>query len=120
MADFECIRLDDVHGVSVIRFMDEKVVDPARIERMGSELLSLANGDKPGKLLVNFENVHFFSSAAINKLIVLEKRVRAHGGKLQLCNLRPEVRDLFSFTNLDSLFNIADKQQDAIESLNGE
>jgi len=38
---------------------------------------------------------------------------------LRLSNLRPEVRDLFSYTNLDSLFQIKDNQLDAIESLEG-
>ena len=116
MSDFECIELDDVKDVSVIKFTDEKVVDPARIEKMGSELLSLAGHDDRQKLLINFENVRFFSSAAINKLIVLEKRMRAQGGKLQLSDLRPEVKDLFSFTNLDGLFSIADRQAAASDS----
>ena len=120
MSDFECIELDDVDDVSVIKFMDEKVVDPARIEKMGSELLSLASDDDRQKLLINFENVHFFSSAAINKLIVLEKRIRSQGGKLRLSNLRPEVKDLFSFTNLDGLFSIIDRQSEAIDSFEGE
>ena len=68
------------------------------------------------KLLINFENVSFFSSAAINKLIVLEKRMRARGGAIRLSNLRPEVRDLFSYTNLDSMFQIKDEQSEAIDS----
>lgn len=115
MSDFECIDLQDVDDVSVVKLKDEKVVDPARIEAMGSELLSLATSDDHEKILINFENVTFFSSAAINKLIVLEKRVRAQGGGLKLSNLRPEVRDLFSFTNLDALFSIVDRQDDAIK-----
>lgn len=116
MSDFECIELEDVDGVSVVKFRDERVVDPSRIEQMGSELLSLS-ADKRRKLLINFSNVSFFSSAAINKLIVLEKRVRADGGTLKLSNLRPEVRDLFTFTNLDGLFSIVDEQADAIGQL---
>ncbi len=116
MSQFECIELDNVDDVSVVKFMDDKVVDPDRIERLGSELLSLAGDEQRQKLLINFENVRFFSSAAINKLIVLEKRVRSHGGELRLSNLRPEVKDLFSFTNLDGLFNIMDEQTDAIDS----
>ena len=79
-------------------------------------MLSLTNGEDGQKLLVDFENVKFFSSAAINKLIVLEKRMRAQGGQIKLSNLRPEVRDLFSFTNLDSLFSIADGNDEAMES----
>ena len=120
MSDFECIDQNDVEDVAVVKFKDEKVVDPSRIEAMGTELLSLASGDEPRKLLINFENVRFFSSAAINKLIVLEKRVRAQGGLIKLCNLRPEVGDLFNFTNLDNLFPIFDSQDKAIEAFGNE
>lgn len=120
MSDFECIQLDDVDKVSVIKFIDEKVMDPSRIEQLGVELMSLAEAEDRNKLLINFDNVKFFSSAAINKLIVLEKRMRAQGGKLRLSNLRPEVRDLFSFTNLDSLFDIRGGQEDAIEAFGNE
>lgn len=116
MEDFECIELDNVENISVVKFKDQKVMDPSRIETMGKELLSLVEADDPENVLVNFENVSFFSSAAINKLIVFEKRVRAQGGKIRLSNLRPEVRDLFSYTNLDSMFQIKGEQSEAIES----
>ncbi len=116
MEDFECIELESVDSVSVVKFKDKKVMDPSRIEKMGLELLALVDGDEPDKVLINFENVSFFSSAAINKLIVLEKRIRARGGKIRLSNLRPEVRDLFSYTNLDSMFKIDDVQSESIVS----
>ncbi len=78
MEQFECIELDDqVADVSVVRFKDKKVMDPARIERLGVELLTLVDDGKPDHVLINFEDVNFFSSAAINKLIILEKRVKA-------------------------------------------
>jgi len=84
---------------------------------MGKELLTFIKEDQDtSNVLINFENVNFFSSAAINKLIVFEKRIRARGGQIRLSNLRPEVRDLFSYTNLDSMFEIKDEQADAIES----
>ena len=113
---FDCIELEDVHEISIVRFKDEKVMDPSRIEKLGEELMSLAGDEDPRNLLINFEDVRFFSSAAINKLIVLEKRMRAGGGEMKLSNLRPEVRDLFSFTNLDGLFDIRDEQSEAINS----
>ncbi len=117
MSQFECIELDNVSEVAVVKFTDEKVMDPARIEQMGKELMQLTDPEQQDKVVINFSNVKFFSSAAINKLIVLEKRMRARGGQVRLSNLRPEVRDLFNLTNLDSLFQIEDEQSDAIESL---
>lgn len=117
MQDFECIELDSVQDVSVVKFKDKKVMDPTRIEILGKELLSLVDDDDSENVVINFENVSFFSSSAISKLILLEKRMRARGGQIRLSNLRPEVRDLFSYTNLDSVFDIKDGQSEAIDSL---
>ncbi|QEG20868.1 STAS domain-containing protein [Mariniblastus fucicola] len=115
--NLECLELDKVETVAVVKFRDKKVMDPSRIEQMGRELLDLADDEENERLLINFDNVSFFSSAAINKLIVLEKQVRAKGGKLRLCNLRPEVRDLFSYTSLDQMFQIDQEQVESIEAL---
>jgi len=115
--NLECLELDTVESVAVVKFRDKKVMDPSRIEQMGKELLELIDHEENERLLINFDNVSFFSSAAINKLIVLEKQVRAKGGKLRLCNLRPEVRDLFSYTSLDKMFQIDQEQVESIEAL---
>ena len=114
--DYECIDLKNVDKVSVVRFRDQKLMDPNRIETLGKELLSLVDRDEFENVVINFENVSFFSSAAINKLILLEKRVKGQGGQIRLSNLRPEVRDLFSYTNLDSMFQIKDEEAEAVES----
>ena len=124
MSNFECIEIDSINNVSVVKLKDEKVMAPTRIETLGVELLSLIENEPSDdqhdneamNVLINFENVRFFSSGAINKLIVLEKRVRARGGQIRLSNMQPEVRDLFSYTNLDSMFDIRNGQAEAIES----
>ena len=123
MTDLQCIEIDSINDVSVVKLKDEKVMAPAQVETLGAELLSLVettpteDGDGAGtNVLINFENVRFFSSGAINKLIVLEKRVRAGGGQIRLSNMQPEVRDLFSYTNLDQMFDILGNQTEAMES----
>ena len=117
MENLQCLDLENLQKVAIVKFKDHKVMDPARIEQMGAELLSLLDDEDNEDLVVNFENVSFFSSAAINKLIVLEKHIRARGGEIRLTNLQPEVRDLFSYTHLDQVFQIRDDQDAAIKSL---
>ena len=120
MDSLHCIELETIDGVAVVRFKDSRVMDPARIELMGRELFHLVPDQQPNKILVNFENVKFFSSAAINKLIVFDQRVKAAGGNLRLSNLKPEVRDLFSYTKLDSIFKIDEEQRDSLESFDAD
>ena len=117
MGNFDCLDFENVENVAIVKFKDAKVMDPERIEKMGKELLALLEDDSNEDMVVNFENVSFFSSAAINKMIVLEKHIRARGGEIRLTNLRPEVRDLFSYTHLDQVFQIREDEKEALESL---
>lgn len=105
MDSFDCIEVAKGESSSVVRFKDKRVMDPARIEKLGHELSVLASGDDK-EMLIDFDNVNFISSAAISKLIVLEKNLRSNGKKLRLNNLQPTVRDLFSLAKLDTIFDI--------------
>jgi len=116
MRKFDSIVVEKQGGVSVIHFVDDKIMDSKRIQVVNDELNSVAEESKSGGLLLNMENVRFLSSAAINKLIVLDKRVKSIGGEIRLSNLRPEVRDVFSITNLDRLFTIFDNSTEAMNS----
>lgn len=87
-----------------------------RIALLGQELLSLAEKDGPGRILVNLGNVRFLSSSAINKLIVLDQRLAAGGGELKLSNLNPEVEEVFNITQLDSVFDICASEDEAIKA----
>ena len=58
------------------------------------------------KLLLNFSSVDFLSSAALGKLITLDKKVKANSGALKLSNVRPEIYEVFAITKLNRLFDI--------------
>ena len=75
------------------------------------QLVDVENRDK---LLLNFSSVDFLSSAALGKLITLDKKVKAHGGVLKLSNIRPEIYEVFTITRLNRLFDIKDDEADAL------
>ncbi len=114
MADFQQIQTSDVQGITVARFHSHKIIDDGQIQQMGSELLSLVEDQSCRALLLNFEGVNFLSSAALGKLIKLDKTVKNAGGKLKLCCIRPEIHEVFSITKLDRQFDIKETQEDAI------
>ncbi len=116
MSEFQCIRLSKQNEVAVVQLVDDKVMDAERIAMLGEELLSLADSQQGAKVLINMDNVRFLSSSAINKLIVLERRLTGNGGDLKLSNLSPEVEEVFNITQLSSVFDICPDEQNAIES----
>jgi anti-sigma B factor antagonist len=77
-------------------------------------MFKLVEQDHRKNLLLNFFNVEFLSSAALGKLITLDKKVKANGGRLKLSNIRPEIYEVFAITKLNKLFDIKDDETDAL------
>jgi anti-sigma B factor antagonist len=100
--------------VTMVRFLDRKIIDAANIQELGDELFSLVEKEQRKNVLLNFNNVEFLSSAALNKLIILDKKVKAHTGKLRMCNLKPEIYEVFAITRLNQLFDIKNTEAEAL------
>jgi anti-sigma B factor antagonist len=114
MSDRKRMVVSKVGDLAIVRFSDRKIVDSANIEEMGEELFSIVEKDKYKDVLLNFEGVEFMSSAALNKLILMDKRVKSAQGKLRLCNLRAEILEVFTITRLNRVFDIKKTEAEAL------
>ncbi|MEX0714805.1 MAG: STAS domain-containing protein [Pirellulales bacterium] len=114
MAAHRRLEVSEVGDVTVVRFVDRKILDEASIQELGNELFQLVEEEKREKILLNFTKVDFLSSAALGKLITMDKKVKAHSGKLKLSNIRPEIYEVFAITKLNKLFDIKDDEADAL------
>ncbi len=114
MAEYKRLDVSEVGDVTVIRFRDQKIIEDINIQELGRELFELLEVEKRKKLLLNFSSVDFLSSAALGKLITLEKKVKANDGVLKLSNIRPEIYEVFAITKLNRLFDIKDDEADAL------
>ena len=114
MAGNRRIDVAQMGEVTVVRFLDRKILDEVNIQELGAELFRLVEQENRKSLLLNFSNVEFLSSAALGKLITLDKKVKAHSGRLKLSNIRPEIYEVFAITKLNKLFDIKDDEADAL------
>jgi anti-sigma B factor antagonist len=108
------IKINQSGQVSVVTFVDSKIIDEAEIQELGQELYDLVERDDRKKIVLNFSNVEFLSSAALGKLIGFDKRVKQHKAELVLSNIRPEIYEVFAITKLTKLFQIKDDEADAL------
>jgi anti-sigma B factor antagonist len=114
MNAYRRLEVQEVADVTVVRFRDHKIVEDLNIQELGQELFQLVEKDHREKILLNFSAVEFLSSAALGKLITLDKKVKAHNGKLRLSNIRPEIFEVFQITKLNRLFDIKEEEADAL------
>ena len=114
MPDYKHIALKTVNDVCVVHLLDTRIVDDVSIHELGSELFTLVEQGGHTKLLLNFSTVEFLSSAALGKLIMLHKKLSTRGGIMKFSNITRDIRELFTIMNLGRIFDIRDKESEAI------
>jgi anti-sigma B factor antagonist len=110
------LEVEDINDVTVVNFTDKKILDEQNIQIIGEQLFSLVDELGRRKLVLNFSNVEYLSSAALGKFITLNKKVNAAGGRLVLCNIDPQIYEVFEITKLNKLFNIQKEEQAALQA----
>jgi len=111
------LEVEDIGDVTVVNFTDKKILDEQNIQLIGEQLFRLVDELGRRKLLLNFGNVEYLSSAALGKFITLNKKVNAAGGRLILCNIDPQIYEVFEITKLNKLFNIKKDEQSAMQEI---
>ena len=110
----ERLDVSEVGDVTVVRLRDQRITEDRKIDQLAQELYDLVDAEDRKKLLVSLCSVNFLSSAALGKLITLDKKTMARGGVLKLSNVCPNLSQLFSVTRLDRLFDIEKDEAHAL------
>ena len=111
------LDIEEVGGVTVATFVDKKILDEGNIQVIGNQLFSLVEDDGRDKIILDFSSVEYLSSAALGKLITMDKKVKSAKGKLRLCAVRPDIYEVFAITKLNKLFDMRDTREQALEGL---
>jgi serine/threonine-protein kinase RsbW len=68
----------------------------------------------PRNILLDLSGVTFLSSSGLRALLLVRKDLIAQGGELRLCELQPQVHEVFSITGFTQVFAIHRTRDDAI------
>jgi anti-sigma B factor antagonist len=102
-----------VGDVTVVHLTDNRI---AVMELL--DLLDIAVLDgSVGKLLLDFRGIQTVSSAALGKMVKLIGRARSVSGRLALCRLHPDLRQVLRITRLDLIFDIHESEAEALAAL---
>jgi anti-sigma B factor antagonist len=110
------LRIEQVGEITVVQFCESWVHGLQAIEDLGQELYRLVEVENHTRLLLDFSDVEFLSSSALGKLIKLWGKVNACKGTMQLCNLRPQVLEVFLVCKLERLFTICRSRAEALSA----
>lgn len=98
--------------VTVVTFASATILDIATSQSLSRQLLRLADSPPAPKILIDFDAVRFIASRMLGLLLELSRRAEGGKGKIVICALHGEVRDVFATTRLDRMLTVAaDKRQ---------
>ena len=67
----------------------------------------LADAEKDvDEVVIDMENLDHVASAGLRTLLTLQKRMRKKNGRMIICKVKPEIRDIFEVTGLTDLLKI--------------
>ncbi len=69
------------------------------------------------KLLIDFSELDFITSAGLRTLLGLAKRQRSEGGALHLANMNETVQEIFKISGFDTIIESSDTVDDAMSRL---
>jgi len=66
------------------------------------------------KLIIDLGSVEYLNSSAIGALVSAHTSYMNRQGKMVLCNINKSITNVFIVTKLSTIFNTAEKREDAI------
>jgi anti-anti-sigma factor len=105
------IDMHDKEDVKVVRFegkLDTNTTPEAETT------LTQAVEQGASKILIDFKDLDFVSSAGLRILLATAKKLGTQGGALRVCSLNETVRDIFDISGFSTLLRVFDDEQEAL------
>lgn len=68
-------------------------------------------------MVIDFLRIQFISSAGLRVLLLAAKKVKPYGGKIVLCNMSKDVREVFDISGFSSIFEIHENLEQSLKAL---
>ena len=102
--------------VRIVWITVARILDETTIKALAAALFELADTSYKPKILLNFDQVDYLSSAVIGKLAQFHQKIAEAKGILRMTGIKPPIKQIFTITRLDKVFQLYDDPVKAINS----
>ncbi len=111
----EIVEIDDV---CVISFTADSISPMTGIEAASEQIGSFVRDNSPQKMVIDFEQVKFFSSETLGLLLDIWRKLQKDGGEVVISGINPQLHRVFRITNLDKIFKFYPDKNSAVNQFN--
>ena len=109
------LKTETIQDIIVVRFDNVNRFNALISEPVKEQLKEYFNKPKT-KLILNLENIDFVDSTGFGVSLSIMKTANNNYGFFKICNINPEVMELFKLLQLHNVFEIYNSLEDCVES----
>ncbi len=111
------IETVEIGEVTVVRFVDRKMIDLTVIDAIGSKLNELVDVLGRRKLIVSFRGVDYIASWMIGKLLWVNGRLKKVNGKLIVCEVSEDLHEVLELTGFLRVVPVVADEATALQAM---
>ena len=89
-------------------------IDAVTSPELETYLTEAAEGDAK-RLIINFDELDYISSAGLRVILMLAKKMKAKQREFILVGVKGRIKQVFEMSGISSILNIRDTEGDALE-----
>lgn len=113
----DLIHVSERNGILLVEVAAEQLTAVKAVDQFDHCMRELLEDFSQTTWLVDFRDVTFLVTPAVNTLLSLTKQLRARNGALILCGVNENIRRVFALMKLDRVFTIDEDVEAAMQRL---
>lgn len=105
------ININEVNGICIVKFTGN--LDTNTAPEAESQINAQLDGGAD-KILIDFKDLNYISSAGLRVLLATAKKMMASGGKLKICSLNKTVQEVFDISGFSTILSLETNEADAL------
>jgi anti-anti-sigma factor len=111
--DGEKLQIEEIGDVTVVRMRVRMLATDEDTETTFARLFDLVENAAHRKVVLDVGAVEYFASAALGKLVTLNRKAQAADAKVVLCRPTPSVQRILQLTRLNDVLLTYDTELEA-------
>jgi anti-sigma B factor antagonist len=109
------LKTEKINNIDVVKFEGVKKFNALITDKVKEDLTSFY--EKPNtRLILDLEGINYVDSSGFGVFLSVMKTANNNYGFFKLCNISPEVMELFKLLQLHNIFEIYEDLNDCIKS----
>ena len=117
MEEKQTVEITTDENTTVIVFNAACISGVEEVQAATEKVTRFISENYPKKVVVDFQQVKFFSSQILGLLMDIWRRLKDYDGRVVISGINPQLHRVFKITNLDKIFEFYPDKQNALESI---